>query len=169
MIYILFSQRGRLWQHRRFPWWRYAARYPEWFICTVSECLIESCTRSTITHCSPVIDHAVINVTVAGVQHIDYEYHYVHQPNLCYRVDVPVPRAHAVFIQPSTRSAPQMASAFTRTVLRWVTRGRVKAPDCTSVTVGILSDHGIDVDKDVVSPHQLYQWLLKAGYNTRSI
>lgn len=115
-------------------------------------------TRSEIAHVSIGDGSVVLDPSDAGDRFIDEDRFVLCYPRLVAAVELltPIPlglHAH--------RPSPRRWLVWH--LLRWMTRGRVRANDCMEVVVGHLAGAGVSIPRAVATPQALLNHLTRIG------
>lgn len=138
---------------------RIARRFPlksyHWFIMQV----VRHITHFRLTHVAFGYDHIVLNTTLFGTLYWTDRDFILSYPTL--EGFYVIPELGHVIIEQFEGYNPK---PIWPTVKRYLNRGRTRSDDCVCVTCECLSQGGIDVPRNIVTPRQLYRFLHKQGY-----
>ena len=119
--------------------------------------LIRWLSRSEFTHVAVGCEStgAVVSPVLTGNQFWPLIPFIQGYPDIVEMVRVPIARPLNL-----DRIGPGGPKPALPTVLRWVTRGRVRTTDCCCIVVELLRDSGVNVPRHIVTPGQLRHWLV---------
>lgn len=121
-------------------------------------------TRSPLIHVAVGAGDAVLNQSRRGSTFI--------------RLDVfaAYPGVRGYFLIPLDRcpdwpsfQQPDAPIQHTRTVAAWVTRNRIRAHNCLSVTRRVLEQGGLVIPRRITSPARLHQWFMENEYEWHTL
>ena len=157
VLYVFFGRYSRGRRARR-PL-RLIRRKPHLAYLKLLEAIVVRLYRSSITHCAVGYDGAVLNPVIERNQywpHIPFTLEY---PRLTCAFELPIDGPVDLDRYPVWRNWHQRLHLLS--IVKWITRGRVRSGDCVDTVIDVLRQGGITIPRHIVAPGQLHDWLLE--------